>query len=307
MQRVLILGGVSYDLLIYVNQLPAPVPATIFAQDSHEGIGSTGAGKALACARLGFAVTLHAPLGADPPGEAARAALAVPDLHFLTDLDPAGTPRHVNLMAADGGRLSIFLPAGSPAPPVDFARLERLIPEHDQIILNIIDYCRRLIPAIQRSGRPVWCDIHDDDGHNPYHADFIKAADYLFLSSDALPDYRAFMRAQIAAGKRLVVCTHGRRGCTALAPGGTWLEVPALTTYPQVDTNGAGDSFFSGVFYGLTRGYPLLPSLRLGTIAGGLAVTTPALAAPDLSPARLHAAYEQHYGPLPAPTLLPPG
>ena len=115
------------------------------------------------------------------------------------------------------------------------------------------------------------------------------------MSSDALPDYRPFMERQIAAGKQLLVCTHGRSGSTALVPDGTWIDIPALSGYEQVDTNGAGDSFFAGLLYGYLQGYDVERSLRLGTITAGLCVTSTELAYPDLSPVLLESEYRRHY------------
>lgn len=281
--RLLVLGGVSVNLMIYLESLPAPVPQTLFSRGFHETVGSTGAGKAISLSQLGFPVTFHAPIGADSYGEQICAYLDRPGLTFLYDRDPAGTQRHVNLMDAAGQRISIFINSGSMDPPVDQARLSALILQHDLVVLNIANYCRHLIPAIQAAGRPIWCDIHDYDGANPYHQDFIVAADYLFLSSDRLPDYRAFMARQIAAGTRLVVCTHGSRGASALTLAGEWFEQPIRNTYPLVDTNGAGDNFFAGFLYGHLQGYGVRQCLEVGTIVAGLCVTSPELVFPALS------------------------
>ncbi len=294
--RILVLGGVSYNLMVYLDTLPPPVPQTIFSRGAHETVGSTGAGKAISLSKLAFPVTLHAPTGADRYGEQIRAALDLPGLTFLTDPDPAGTQRHVNLMDAAGGRISIFIAPGSPDPPLDQARLAALIPRHDLVVLNIANYCRHLIPALREYGRPIWCDIHDYDGVNPYHADFIAAADYLFLSSDRLPDYRAFMAQQIATGKQIVVCTHGSRGASALTADGKWVEQPILNIYLRVDTNGAGDNFFAGFLYGHLHGYGVRRCLELGTVVAGLCITSPELVLPDLSPALVESEYQRHYG-----------
>lgn len=52
MTSVLVLGGVSFDTIIYLDALPQPVPGTIFTRGFHETVGSTGAGKALNLAKL---------------------------------------------------------------------------------------------------------------------------------------------------------------------------------------------------------------------------------------------------------------
>jgi acarbose 7IV-phosphotransferase len=217
-------------------------------------------------------------------------------LSCLFEHDPRGTQRHVNLMAHEGGRISIYIEPGTFEPTIDLAKLERVIANSDYVVLNIVNYCRHLIPLARRHHKPIWCDIHDYDGHNPYHQDFIDSADFLFMSSDAMPQYRSFMESQIRRGKKLAICTHGSTGATALANDGEWIEMSALTEYPVVDTNGAGDRFSAGVLYGYVHAYPLTTCLRLGAVMGALSVTSQELVSPDLSVARLQEEYACHYG-----------
>jgi sugar/nucleoside kinase (ribokinase family) len=296
MTDVLILGGVSYNMMIYLDAFPRPAPQSIRASGFHETVGSTGAGKALNLRPLGMRVVLHAPLGDDQYGQSAAAYLRGAGIDLVADTDPQGTQRHVNLMDAAGRRISIFVVPGSPEPPIDLQRIEALIPQSDYVVLNISDYCRTLIPLIQRHGKPIWTDLHDYDGASEYYRDFVEAADYVFLSSDALPEYRPFMQQLIARGKRLVVCTHGAGGSTALTAAGEWIETPIVATYARRDTNGAGDAFFSGVLYGHSRGLGIRQCLRVGTVVGGLCVTSHELAHAGLSEALVAAEYERAYG-----------
>lgn len=294
-QLVLVFGGVTYDSLVYMESLPQPIPGTVFSSRFHETVGGTGAGKALNLNRLGFDVSLHALVGDDPQGQAIRDYFKQEKLKFYADLDPKGTERHINIMASDGGRLSIYANYATFEPDVDTAQIAPLIDSCDTVALNIINYCRQFIPAIQAAGKPIWCDIHDYDGTNDYHQDFINAADVIFMSSDALSDYRAFMKALIAQGKQWVVCTHGKHGATALTSAGEWIETP-IVPYELVDSNGAGDSYFSGVLYGHVHGYPIEKCLRLGAITAGLCITSPELVADTLSPATVEAEYKRIFG-----------
>ncbi len=292
--KILVMGGVTYDELVYLETLPPPISNTVFSHRYHETIGGTGAGKALNLNRLFETVTFHGLIGDDWRGRAVREKFAAENLHFVAEIDPAGTERHINLMENSGGRISIYVTYATFEPQVDMAGIEDLIHTHDVVVLNIINYCRFAIPTIKAQGKPIWCDVHDYDGKSAYHQDFVDAADYLFLSSDHLPDYRAFMATQIGQGKKLVVCTHGKQGATALTAEGQWFDVPALT-YPQVDTNGAGDSFFAGVLYGFLAGHPIEKCLRFGTIVAGLTVTSADLFSPTLSPEKLQAEYAEKY------------
>ena len=296
MTSVVVIGGVSYNLMIYLDQLPEPHPGTLYSRGYHETIGETGAGKALALHRLGLDVTLHALLGDDVQGQLVRNYFTREGLSCLFERDPRGTPRHVNLMANTGGRLSIYVEAGTFEPVIDLVQLEVVIARSYYVVLNIVNYCRHLIPLARKHSRPIWCDIHDYDGRNPYHQDFIDCADYLFMSSDAMPGYHTFMEAQIRRGKKLVVCTHGSAGTTALSDNGEWVETPALINYPVVDTNGAGDSFFAGVLYGYAHAYPLQICLRVGAVMGALSVTSQELVPTNFTEARLEKEYTSQYG-----------
>ncbi len=296
MPQALVIGGVSFNIMVYVDAFPPPQPQTIISSGFHETIGSTGAGKALNLRKLGFDVTLHGLIGADSLGRIVIDYLAAAQISFLYDIDPRGTQRHLNLMDRAGRRISIFLEPGTFEPAFEAQRIEHYIPVSDYVILNISNYCRTLIPLIQRHGKAIWCDIHDYDGQNPYYDEFIRAADYLLMSSDSMPNYRPFMRSMIAQGKQLVICTHGREGATTLTHDGEWIETPIVPMYVPIDTNGAGDSFFAGFLYGHARGYSTWQCLRLGAVAGGLCVTSAELALPALSPALLDREYLAAYG-----------
>lgn len=65
--------------------------------------------------------------------------------------------------------------------------------------------------------------------------------------------------------------------------------------YQVVDTNGAGDNFFAGVLYGYLNDYGLEKSLQLGSIMGGLAVTSQELVASAVDPQTLLAEYQDKF------------
>ena len=299
MKNVFVAGDVTFNSLIYLERFPQPVAQTAFSKGFHETIGGTAAGKALNLARLGLEVTLHGLIGEDAAGAFVQAYLARERLNFVYDVDPKGTQRHVNLMEDSGARISIYVVYATFKPEIDLERIAGCVARCDVVALNLSNYCRRIIPLAKQHGKPVWCDIHDYDGKNDYHRDFIAGADVITMSSDAMPDYRAFMEKLIADGKPLVVCTHGREGSTALAADGRWIETPAITSYAQKDTNGAGDAFFAGVLYGYMRGDDIERCLRLGAVTAGLCVTSSELYDPDLSAEKIDVECALHYPPPP--------
>ncbi|MEK8227795.1 PfkB family carbohydrate kinase [Oerskovia sp. M15] len=123
----------------------------------------------------------------------------------------------------------------------------------------------------------MWCDVHDYDGQAQFHREFLDAASFLFLSSDRLAAYRELMEERVAAGARLVVCTHGARGASALTSDGDWFEVSAFPVERVVDTNGAGDAFFAGTWT-RTCGAGVQEALAAGAHRGALCVQSQDLA-----------------------------
>lgn len=296
--KILIIGGTTYDAIIYLPHLPEPKPQTIHYAPFHETMGSTGAGKAIPLAKLNKSPILHSIIGNDLFGHKIIEDLAKEGVHFIYDFDPNGTERHVNLMDPQGGRISIFVTQSSVELPLDRVRLEQCIEQCDLVVLNIVGYTKQLIPLVKKHRKPVWTDLHDYDLGNPYHEDYIEIADTIFLSSDQLDDYRAVMMKWIAQGKELVVCTHGKEGSTALTKDGKWVETPIIPDYPFVDANGAGDNFFVGYLYGFMNGKSVEESLRLGTICAGLCISSKELAYGELNESLLKQEYKKYYGEL---------
>lgn len=282
--KVAIIGGTTFDHIIYLPELPLPVPQTIHQAPFREAVGSTGSGKALALTKLGVPNTLYSVVGDDSYGRQITEYLQAQGVTALLDIDPAGTERHINIMNAGGGRISIFVTQSSENIVHNLPAIREQLTQADVIVLNIIGYCRPLIPLVCEQNKPVWTDLHDYDGTNDYHEDFINAAQYIQLSSDNLPDYRATMQSLMMRGKELVICTHGKAGATLLTKQGEWYEQSALEGLFIEDSNGAGDSFFSGFLYGYLNGKSHQECLRYGAICGGYAVTSPSLVYETLSP-----------------------
>lgn len=296
MKKVLVLGGVSFNLMVDVKDFPQPVAQTISTVNSyHETLGSTGAGKAMNLKKLGLDVKLYGNIGKDPYGELILSRFQQESISFYYDISAKGTERHLNFMKKNGERLSIFLKSTPDDIEPNMELIEELIKESDFVFLNIIPYCKNFIPLLKKHNKEVWVDLHDYDGQNEYHQEFIGAADVIQFSSENNPEYRKTMESFLLAGKKLVICTHGSKGSTVLSSNG-WLETPALN-FPVVDTNGAGDAFFTGILYGHIKGYDLEKSVKLASIIGGLAVTSKELSYENLSEDKVESDYKEFYNP----------
>jgi len=295
MKSAFIIGGASYNSVITLDELPEAMPQTIHNCHFNETIGNTGAGKALTLSKLDFNITFHSLIGSDTFGEKVESFLQVPNLNFISDIDTKGTERHLNIMNSRGERISIFMNPSSDTPTINYSKFEKELKNSDYVIVNIANYCRHILPVCEVLNKKVWTDLHDYDGINEYHQDYIDAAAYIFLSSDNLPDYKPFMKAQIDNGKELVVCTHGKNGATAYTKEGVWIEVPIIESYTLSNTNGAGDSFFSGFLYGFSKGYGTKKCMQFGTITSGLCIESEMISSKKLSEMLIESEFLKYY------------
>lgn len=272
---VLVNGPASWNTLVDLDRLPDPVPHMVAATGHRSALGGTSAGKSLALARLGVPVLLRTVLGSDDDAGRIRAALRHPHLRLAAQTVRGPSEHHLNLMAADGGRLSVYLDA-APDPGPAPASVVAALTAAPVAVLDLAAHSVPLLGEARRAGAEVWCDLHDDDGVAAFHEPFRRAADVVVISADRLPDVEAFLGARLAAGARWAVCTRGPDGATAMSADGEVLDVGVLPAR-VVDTNGAGDSFAAGMLAARLAGRPLAECLAWGAAAGSLCVASPDL------------------------------
>ncbi len=281
--EVLVAGPASWNLVVQLDELPAPTPHTVFARSHRDTVGGTSAGKALNLARLGRSVLLRTVLGADDDGARVRSALEAEGVRVLAETSPDGsTERHLNLMDDDGGRVSVYLRAPGEVP-AEGASWDVVGAALDAAAAVVVDLAVPALPVLDLAvsrGRDVWVDLHDYDGVSTFHRPWVEAGTHVFLSGDRLEDWRGFMAARVEAGARLVVCTHGARGAVALTAEDGFVEVPAQLVPHVVDTNGAGDGFFAGFLDAHLRGAGVEEAMHAGARHAALVVQSP-----DLVPA----------------------
>ncbi|PJN27091.1 carbohydrate kinase family protein [Kitasatospora sp. CB02891] len=276
---ILIVGGVGVDTIVRVDRLEIPPGRdSVHVPPVRDYPAHTGNGVALACHTLGLRTKLADFLGEDPQGALVLSEYARRGLDFSHLPAPAGTPRSVNLVDADGLRFSFY----DGRHPAD-ARLPRefwlpLLERSKHVHLSITGVNRDMYPDVERLGRPSSTDLHAWDGENEHHRFYALRSDVVFLSAAGLDNRpEAAMRSILAHGRaELVVATAGAHGAFLLtreddAPR----HFPAVDPgAPIVDSNGAGDAFVSGFLHHRLAGRPVEECMRAGAAAGAFACTT---------------------------------
>jgi sugar/nucleoside kinase (ribokinase family) len=266
--KALVIGVSSYDTLIYINGFPdLKDDMAIFANKTNYSVGGTGAGKALALATLGVETTLVTDLGDDEAKLKILDFLDIDNLN-LKVLSADKSTTHTNIMYEKDKRISIF--TSIPEKVKYDASAEKDIIESDCVFLNINDYCRMYIPLIKKHKKLTIVDIHDYDELNPYHAEFIDAADILFASGVNIKDHELFLKKMIV-GKEAVIITKSSRGSIAIDKEGKIYHQKAYKLDYIIDSNGAGDSYSAGYVFEFFRSKSIDKAMKYGSICGAIA------------------------------------
>ncbi|WP_441250269.1 carbohydrate kinase family protein [Kitasatospora sp. McL0602] len=276
--QVLVVGGAGVDTVVRVDHLEVPPGDSQGVPPIRDYPAHTGNGVALGCHRLGLRTKFIDYLGVDPQAELILAEYARRGLSFSHLVSPAGTPRSVNLVDAEGRRFSFYdgrHPADLRLPPEFYLPYLR---RTEHVHLSITGPGRDLYEDIRRLGLTSSTDLHDWDGANPHHRHYALGADLVFLSvAGCRGRHEQVMRQILAEGRaRLVVATAGADGSHLLTRDEPQLRhIPAADPgLPVVDTNGAGDSYVAGFLHAWLAGRSAVDCARSGAVAGAYACTT---------------------------------
>ncbi|WP_436498282.1 carbohydrate kinase family protein [Actinokineospora sp. HUAS TT18] len=280
--KVFVAGPVSWNRLVVLDRLPEARPHTVFADRHWMAVGGTSAGKALNLASLGAQVTLRTVVGDDDLGRAVLDVLERAGVEVIAEVADGATEQHLNLMDPHGGRVSIYLELPELRDARHDERAFAAMAAADAAVIDLAEHARPLLAAARAAGVPVWCDLHSYDGVADFHRDFVAAADHVFLNDDAFRDGPGRdddgLLALLKSLGKPAVATLGADGALGVADGAVH-RVPAVPIEEIVDTNGAGDAFFSGFLVAHLAGSDMVAAM-----AAGAEQATRCLASPNLAP-----------------------
>ncbi|GAB3280289.1 sugar kinase [Actinocorallia lasiicapitis] len=267
MDDVLVIGGAGVDTIVTVpGRLPLPYADSVMTPGITDYVGHTGNGVALGCRALGMAVRIVDFLGDDPQGALVRERLAAAGVETLFVHSELGTRRAVNLVDAEGRRMSFYDGRDAPGLRLPDGLVEGIAARH--VHVSIMDYARHVYPLPE--GVTTSTDLHDWDGEDAYQRDFALKSDVVFVSGTALKDEAATVGRIFADGvARIVVVMDGEHGGRyATRDQRELLAYPPATGGAVIDSNGAGDAFVSAFLHAWLGGAPVAACVRAGAVAG---------------------------------------
>jgi sugar/nucleoside kinase (ribokinase family) len=267
---VVVVGNVGIDTNVYFAGGQVDFSRDANFTENIDLIGQAGGYASRGYNQLGARTALIGHVGNDYSGEYIRDALEKDSIDIRALFtDPAGTSRSVNLIDGEGRRRAFYDGKSHMTLSAPREVCEQVFAGAKLAHFNIPNWARDLLPAARAAGLRIACDIQDvQDPNEPYRADFIRAADYLFFSAVNYPDPSPVIANFLQKNSSLVVvCGMGERGCALGTSAGIKFFPPAGLDLPLVDTNGAGDALAVGFLTShALKGYPLEESTLRGQI-----------------------------------------
>lgn len=268
MSTILVSGLINIETTVKVDGFPVdytPVRYPFFGVDAT--VSGVGYNVAKALTTLGDDVRFVSMVGRDMGGTLTQAQLkadGVPREFMIQELDQ--TPRSV-ILYEPGGRRMINVDLKDVQersyPPVLFEQAAHGI---DLAVLCNINFSRPFLTWARERGIPVATDVHAiGDLDSAYDAEFMAAADILFMSDEHLPtDPESWTRRVWARyAPAITVIGMGAQGALlGLREPNQIVHVPAVQVRPVVSTIGAGDALFSAFVHGYARTQDPVRALR---------------------------------------------
>jgi ribokinase len=265
-----VVGNATLDTLIRLDRFPQP-GETIVAHGADEDLGGKGANQAIVAARCGQKVRLLAALGADPPGERIRSALAVEGVIDGLTIWPGPTDRCIIYVDAEGENTIVSLIEAARAfDPVENIRLA----PGDWLLMQ-----GNLKPAVTRACLRLAKQQGALTALNPsptyetaeYDWRLVDLAIVNRIEAIALGGSGDPVEAARVLGAGAVALTLGADGAVLIGADGMF-EAPAPRV-EAIDTVGAGDVFCGTLIAARASGREWREALSAAVAAASVSVT----------------------------------
>lgn len=251
MSRFFVAGLINLETTLAIDGFPLPYfPVRYPFFGIQTTVSGVGYNIAKALTALGNRVDFASLIGRDDNGQWVRKALAadgIPEALVLESL--AETAQSAILYDPQGKRQIHTDLKDIQARTYPLEQAEAAIRAADLAVIGNINFSRPLLGAAKAAGKWIATDLHAlsslEDGYNQ---DYLRAADILFLSDEALPDSPEQITRRILKrfAAQIVVIGLGAQGALmGVRRDGFIGRFPAVSTRAVVNTIGAGDALFA--------------------------------------------------------------
>jgi ribokinase len=284
MRKILVVGSINRDLVVYVDGLPRP-GETIFGDRFQQFPGGKGANQAVAASRLGGDVHLVGNVGADAFGREMRDFLAAEniDTSEIAILDTA--PTGIALITVDSASENSIVVVSGANMVWHTREPARLKVEPGNIVVCQFEIPLEIIESVFARAKEIGATtILNPAPVKPVPERILRNVDYLVVNEVELetlagatvhPDDPASVYAAMeklhARGRLAIVATLGPRGALFSYAAGRYESQGHNVN--AVDTTGAGDCFIGGFAAALAKSDSVADAIDFANKAAAISVT----------------------------------
>lgn len=272
MSKITVCGLVNLETTVPIDKFPIeynPINYKFFGITTHPS--GVGLNLASAFTALGDDVNLLSLCGEDTAGNSVRDYLKSQNISDENLLSASkATAQSVVLYDAEGKRSVYCDLTDMQDSAFDKETFINSAKDSDIAVLCNINFARPLISIAKEMGLTVATDVHCLwDIHDEYNADFIKAANILFLSNESFIDREEDFvnNLKTVTNAEIIVVGMGSKGALLYKRAtDSFKTFPAVYTRPVVNTVGAGDSLFAAFLHFYAKTKDAEYSLRMATV-----------------------------------------
>lgn len=278
MAKILIIGSISIDNVVYTETMPSK-GTTVFGKSYFSNVGGKGANQACASLFLGGDVIFYGALGKDKNGEYASSFLKEQGLNCLLKESNKGTGyASITVDTIQGENQIVIVPgANLDIHKEDIDKIDNLFKEADYFLIQLENPVETVVYALKKA-KEYGCTtlLNPAPYHElpeevfPYIDFFIPNEHELDSFVDVDISYSDKARALLAYGVKNVIVTLGENG-SLLANKDEEVKVEAHKV-KAVDTTGAGDSFIGAFLTALSQGKSVTYSMEFASLCSSKTV-----------------------------------
>jgi len=255
MATILVSGLINIETTLRVDQFPITyLPVRYPFNEIHATVSGVGFNIAKALTVLGNEVRFLSIIGKDPIVDWVKVELEMNGIadEFIIS-EAKDTARSVILYDSEGNRQINLDLKEIQQLEYSLGLFEKAIKDCRLVVLCNINFSRPMLERAHNAGKIIATDVHTiSDLDDEYNRDFMKLADILFMSDEALSQDPVSWAAQITStyGTEIVVIGLGKEGALMSVKSDQCVKrFPAVNVRPVVNTIGAGDALFSAFLH----------------------------------------------------------
>ena len=280
MPKILVVGSISIDNVVYTKVLPQP-GMTVIGEAFLSNVGGKGANQACAATFLGADVSFYGAVGMDKNGEYVREFLSNQGLDFILKDSkcPTGIASITIDMETSENRICIVPGANMDISTSDIDKIEPLFKESSILLIqleNPVDtVCYALKKAKQYGLTTILnpAPVHEIPKEIYQYIDFFVPNEHevdAFVSNSNLT-FEEKAKELVNNGIKNVIITLGEKGSLLATNEGVYKVDPNIVD--AVDTTAAGDSFLGALVTALSEGKDTLSAMKFASKCSSITVT----------------------------------